>query len=51
LINGGAACGKISNRKYKQTVILVTHDERLALAAGRIITIEDGKIVGDEVNG
>jgi putative ABC transport system ATP-binding protein len=40
---------KISNRKYKQTLILITHDERIALQADRIIQIEDGCIVRDEV--
>lgn len=40
---------KISNRHYRQTVLLITHDERLALEADRIITIEDGKILSDEV--
>ncbi len=39
---------KLSNKKYKQTVLLITHDERIALEADRIITIEDGKIVRDE---
>ena len=40
---------KLSNRKYNQTLILITHDEKVALQADRIITIEDGKIVKDEV--
>lgn len=40
---------KLANRKYKQTILLVTHDEKIALQAGRIITIGDGKIVKDEV--
>ena len=40
---------KFSNRKYKQTLILITHDERIALQADRIIQIEDGVIVRDEV--
>jgi putative ABC transport system ATP-binding protein len=40
---------KLSNRKYKQTLILITHDEKIALQADRIIQIEDGKIVRDEV--
>ena len=40
---------KPANQKYKQTILLVTHDERIALQAGRIITIGDGKIVKDEV--
>lgn len=38
---------KVSNRRYKQTVLLITHDERLALEADRIITIEDGRIISD----
>ena len=37
----------LSQRKYKQTLILVTHDAAIASQADRIITIEDGKIVGD----
>lgn len=37
-----------SNRKYKQTLILITHDEKIALQADRIIHIEDGKILRDE---
>ena len=40
---------KYANRKYNQTILLVTHDENIALQAGRIITIGDGKIVKDEV--
>ena len=39
---------KMSNEKYKQTIIMITHDYNLALNADRIITIEDGKIVSDE---
>lgn len=39
---------KISNKKYKQTIIMITHDTSLALAADRIITLEDGKITSDE---
>lgn len=39
---------KLSNRKYGQTLIVITHDEKLALQADRIIGIEDGKIVRDE---
>ena len=41
---------KMSNRKYKQTIIMITHDEQIALEASRVIKIEDGKIVSDEVN-
>lgn len=40
---------KLSNQRYKQTLIIVTHDESIALQADRIIAIEDGKIVRDEV--
>ena len=40
---------KLSNKKYKQTVIVITHDESIALQADRIIYIEDGKILKDEV--
>lgn len=39
---------KLSNKKYKQTIIMITHDHELALNADRIITIDDGKIVSDE---
>ena len=39
----------LSNRQYKQTVLLITHDEKTALKADRIITLEDGKIISDEV--
>ncbi|MBE6024545.1 MAG: ABC transporter ATP-binding protein [Cellulosilyticum sp.] len=42
---------KACNKSYKQTVILITHDEKIALNADRIITIQDGKIVSDEVIG
>ena len=40
---------RLSNKRYKQTIILVTHDEKMALETDRIITMEDGKIVSDEV--
>ena len=39
---------KLSNRNLEQTILLITHDEKIALEADRIITIEDGKIVGDQ---
>lgn len=39
---------KESNKKYGQTLLLVTHDENIALQADRIITIADGKVVRDE---
>ena len=39
----------ISNKKYNQTVLLITHDEGIALRADRIIAVEDGRIVKDEV--
>lgn len=41
---------KLSNKKYNQTVIIITHDEKIALEADRIITIDDGKIIKDEKN-
>lgn len=40
---------KLTNQKYNQTLLLVTHDEKIALQADRIITIGDGKIIKDEV--
>lgn len=39
---------KMSNQKYNQTVIVITHDENIALEADRTLTIDDGKIVKDE---
>lgn len=39
---------KQSNRKYGQTLVIITHDENIALQADRVIAIEDGKIVRDE---
>ena len=39
---------EISNKRYGQTIIMITHDENLAMHADRIITIEDGKIIRDE---
>lgn len=40
---------KLSNRKYGQTLMIITHDENVALQADRIISIEDGRIARDEV--
>lgn len=40
---------KLSNKKYDQTLIVITHDENIALQADRIIAIEDGRITRDEV--
>lgn len=40
---------KYSNREYGQTLVVITHDESIALQAGRVIAIEDGRIVRDEV--
>ena len=40
---------KLYNQMYNQTLILITHDEKIALQANRIISIEDGKIAKDEV--
>lgn len=42
---------KLSNRNLEQTILLITHDEKVALEADRIITIADGRIVGDERRG
>ena len=39
---------KLFNRNLKQTILLITHDEKVALGAERIITIEDGCIISDE---
>ena len=41
---------KFYNKKYRQTIIMVTHDMSLAKRANRIITMSDGKIIKDEVN-
>ncbi len=40
---------KTSNQKYRQTLIVITHDENIALMADRILAIEDGRITRDEV--
>ena len=42
---------KLSNRNLKQTILLITHDEKIALEADRIVTIEDGQIISDEKKG
>lgn len=39
---------EVSNQKYEQTIIMITHDQNLAMHANRIITIDDGKIIKDE---
>lgn len=39
---------KLSNRNFEQTIILITHDEKVALEAERIITVEDGRIISDK---
>lgn len=39
---------QLSNKRFHQTILLVTHDERLALEADRVITMEDGRIIGDK---
>lgn len=41
---------RLANKKYNQTTIIITHDEKIALEADRIITIDDGKIIKDERN-
>lgn len=40
---------KLSNKKYHQTILMITHNQKLALEADRIITIEDGRIIADKV--
>lgn len=40
---------KLSNQKYNQTIIMITHNQELAQNANRIITIDDGRIVSDEI--
>jgi len=40
---------KLSNKRYNQTLLIITHDEKIALQADRIITISDGMIIRDEV--
>mgnify|MGYP000327273693 CR=1 FL=1 len=39
---------KLSNKKFNQTVLLITHNEKIALEADRVLVIEDGRIVSDE---
>ena len=39
---------KLSNRSLEQTIILITHDEKVALEAERVVTVEDGRIIRDE---
>lgn len=39
---------KLSNKKYNQTLIIITHDEKIALQADRVITVADGMILRDE---
>ena len=39
---------KLSNRNLDQTILLITHDEKVALEAERIITVEDGRIISDQ---
>lgn len=42
---------QLSNRRYGQTILLITHDEKIALGAGRILTLEDGHILRGEARG
>ena len=42
---------KLSNRNLEQTILLITHDEKVALEADRIITLEDGRIISDRKRG
>ena len=40
---------RLSNQRYNQTLMIITHDEDIALQADRIIALEDGKIIREEV--
>ena len=40
---------KLANKRYNQTLLIITHDEKIAIQADRIITIDDGRILKDEV--
>lgn len=40
---------KASNKSYHQTIVLITHDREIALQADRILEIQDGQLVRDEV--
>lgn len=42
---------KLSNRNLNQTILLITHDEKIALEADRVVTIEDGRIINDRKRG
>lgn len=42
---------KMSNRSLQQTILLITHDEKIALEADRIVTVEDGRIISDQKRG
>lgn len=42
---------KLSNRNLKQTILLITHDEKIALEADRMVTIQDGRIIRDQKRG
>lgn len=42
---------QLANRSWGQTILLITHDEKIALGAKRILTIEDGRILRDEMRG
>lgn len=40
---------KLSNRNLKQTILLITHDEKIALEADHLLILEDGKIISDQI--
>lgn len=40
---------KLSNKRYNQTLLVITHDEKIAIQADRVITVSDGQIIRDEV--
>lgn len=39
---------KLSNRNFQQTILLVTHNEKIALEADRVVTLLDGRVIGDQ---
>ena len=42
---------KLSNRNFKQTILLITHDEKIALEADRIVAVRDGRIISGKKRG
>lgn len=42
---------KLSNKNLNQTILLITHDEKVALETERVVTLEDGRIISDRKRG